>query len=69
MEVHRIDEIVTLLEAYVLDGLDLSEQRVAAALKLLDLAIDDELPPDDGDELPELADDHAVLTFPRKFAS
>lgn len=69
LEVHRIDEIVELLEAYVLDGLDLSEQRVAAALRLLDLAIDDALPPNDGDEEPISADDRAVLAFPLKFAS
>lgn len=70
MEVRRIGEIVMLLQAYVLDGLDLSEQRVAAALRLLDLALDDALPPDgDGEEMQELADDQPVLIYPPRFAA
>ena len=70
LEVHRIDEIVMMLEAYVLDGLDLSEQRVAAALRLLDLAIDDALPPNDGDEEePVTADYRPVLAYSRDFAA
>jgi hypothetical protein len=40
-----------------------------AALKLLDLYIDDAPPPDDGDEAPALADDPTILVFRPKFAS
>jgi hypothetical protein len=65
----RIDEVVKLLEAFVLGEIDLPKGRVKAALKLLDLMIDDAPPPDGGDEVPALADDQAVLVFPPKFAA
>jgi hypothetical protein len=66
----RIDEVVTLLEAYALGELNLPKGRVTAALKLLEWAIDDAPPPPDGgDEAPVLADDQAVLVFPPKFAA
>jgi hypothetical protein len=66
----RIDEIITLLQAYALGELTLPKRRVTAALRLLDLAIDDALPPDgDGEEMPELADDRVVLIYPPRFAA
>jgi hypothetical protein len=67
----RIDEVVALLEAYVLDGLDLPRERVMAALRLLDLMIDDARPHDDGAEVLMLmsADDRVIWKFPRKFVS
>jgi hypothetical protein len=65
----RIGEVVELLEAYALGEVDLPRERVMAALKLLDLMIDDAPPPDGGDEAPVLADDQAVLVYPPKFAA
>ena len=53
----RIDEIVALLERFVLGETNLSKRQVKVALKLLE-AIPDASPPDDG-----AADDQAVLTF------
>ena len=66
----RIDEVVEQLERYVLGEISLTKRQVRAGLRLLDLMIDDAPFPGDGDEeLLELVDDRAVLTFPRKFAS
>jgi hypothetical protein len=68
--IRRVDELVVLLESYVLDGVDLSEQRIMVALKLLDLAFDDLPPwPDGGDEAPTAADEQAVLVFPPRLAA
>jgi hypothetical protein len=61
--VQRIDEVVALLQSYALGEMDLPKRRVMAALKLLDLMIDDARPPDDGAEVLMSADDQAVLTF------
>jgi hypothetical protein len=36
---------------------------------LLDLAIDDALPPDGGDEMPVTADGRPVLIYPPRFAA
>jgi hypothetical protein len=58
MAAQRIDEIIELLQAYVLDGLDLPHEQVMAALALLNWAIPDASLPNDG-----AADDQAVLTF------
>ena len=58
MAAQRIDEIIELLQAYVLDGLDLPHEQVMAALALLNWAIPDASQPNDG-----AADDQAVLTF------
>ena len=44
----RIGEVVELLEAFALGEVDLPRERVMAALKLLDLMIDDAVAPDDG---------------------
>jgi hypothetical protein len=66
----RIDEVVGLLEAYVLGEIDLPRERVAAALKLLDLMVPDAPPwPDDGDVAPVLGNDQTVFAFPRKFSA
>jgi hypothetical protein len=64
----RIDEVVKLLEAFALGEIDLPKGRVTAAIRLLDLMINDAPPPDGGEEAPELADG-AVLVFPPKFAA
>ena len=48
LEVHRIDEIIELLQGFVLGEIDLPEGRVMTALRLLDWALDDA--PDDCDE-------------------
>jgi hypothetical protein len=69
MAAQRIDEIISLLESYVLDGLDLPHERVMAALRLLDLMIDDARPHDDGAEVLMSADDRVIWKFPRKFVS
>ena len=62
LEVHRIDEIIDLLQAFALGEVDLPRERVMAALKLLDLMVPDARPwPDDGDEEPVFADG---LVFP-----
>jgi hypothetical protein len=58
MSAQRIDEVVMLLERFVLGEVTLSKRQVKAALRLLDLTIDDAPRPDDG-----AADDQAVLTF------
>jgi hypothetical protein len=63
MSAQRIDEVVRLLESFVLGEIDLPRERVAAALKLLDLMVPDAPPPDDGAEALMSADDQAVLTF------
>jgi hypothetical protein len=42
----RIDAIVELLQDYALGTIDLPEQRVMAALKVLDWAIDDASTPE-----------------------
>ena len=64
----RIDEVISLLEAYVLSEIDLPHERVAAALRLLDLMVPDAAPwPDNGDEAPVFADGRVVFPFPRKF--
>ncbi len=68
MPVDRIDEVLTMLQSFALGEIDVPEDRIMVALKLLDWEIGD-APPDGGDEIPELADDRVVLTFPRKFAS
>jgi hypothetical protein len=62
--IRRIDELVVLLESYVLDGVDLSERRVSVALRLLDIALDNAPPPPDddgGDEAPIDADDRICV--------
>jgi hypothetical protein len=64
MPAQRIDEIVELLEAYALGEIDLPRERVMAALRLLDWAIDDAPPLDDGAEVLMSA-----FTFPRKFSA
>jgi hypothetical protein len=69
MSVQRIDEIISLLESYVLDGLELPHERVMAAVRLLDWAIPDARPPDDGDEALVLADEPTALVFRPKFVS
>ena len=53
----RIDEVVELLERFVLGETNLSKRQVKVALALLE-ALPDASLPDDGD-----ADDQAVLTF------
>jgi hypothetical protein len=66
----RINEIVTLLESFVLGEVNLSKRQIGVALKLLDLTIDDAPPwPDDGDEAPVLGNDQTVFAFPRKFSA
>jgi hypothetical protein len=71
--IRRIDEIVVLLESYVLGGVDLSERQVRVALRLLDLALDDTPPPpDDGDKEPVLVDADeqvVVVVFPPRLAA
>jgi hypothetical protein len=57
MAAQRIDEIVQLLQDFVLGETNLSKRQVKVALKLLE-AIPDASLPDDG-----AADDQAVLTF------
>ena len=70
LEVHRIDEIIELLQAFVLGEIDLPERRVAAALRLLDLMVPDAAPwPDNGDEAPVFADGRVVFPFSRKFSA
>jgi hypothetical protein len=63
----RIDEIVGLLESFALGEVAVPKKRIKAALKLLDLMIDDAPPPPDddgGDEVPMPvadAEDRAVV--------
>ena len=65
----RIDEVVMLLERFVLGEVTLSKRQIGVALKLLDLMVPDAPPPDDGAEVPGFADDPPVLAFPRKFSA
>jgi hypothetical protein len=66
----RIDEVLTMLERFALGEATMSERRVRVALRLLDIALDDAPPPDDGDEAQVLADaDQVVLAFPSKVAA
>ena len=58
----RIDEVVMLLERFVLGEVTLSKRQVKAALRLLDLTIDDAPRPDDGAEV-------LTFAFPRKFSA
>jgi hypothetical protein len=60
----RINEIVALLERFVLSEASMSKRQVKAALRLLDLMIDDAPPPDDGAEALMSA-----FAFPRKFSA
>jgi hypothetical protein len=70
LEVHRIDEIIELLQAFALGEIELPLERVAAALRLLDWAIDDAPPwPDNGDEAPVFVDGRVVFPFSRKFSA
>jgi hypothetical protein len=62
----RIDEIIQLLQDFALGEIDLPRERVAAALRLLDWAIDDATP-SDGDEGPVLADEPTALVFRPKY--
>lgn len=67
---HRIDEILTMLEAFALGELAVPKPRVMAAIRLLDLYIPDASPDGDGgDEVPALADDEVVVAFAPKFAA
>ena len=62
----RIDEVIALLEAYALGEIAVPKKRIKAALKLLDLMIEDAPPwPDDGDEAPVFADGRVVFPFSR----
>ena len=66
----RIDEVVALLEGFVLGEVNLSKRQIGVALKLLDLMVPDAPPwPDDGDEAPVLGNDQTVFAFPRKFSA
>ena len=59
----RIDEVVMLLERFVLGEINLSKRQVKAAIRLLDLAIPDAPRPDDGAEV-------LMSVFaPRKFSA
>jgi hypothetical protein len=69
MSVQRIDEIIELLQAFALGEIDLPHERAMAAVRLLDWAIDDAPPPDDGAEVLMSADDRVIWKFPRKFVS
>ena len=59
----RIDEVISLLERYVLGEIDLPRERVMAGLKLVDLMVPDARPADGDVEVLMSADDQAVLTF------
>jgi hypothetical protein len=63
MSAQRIDEIVELLQGFVLGEVNLSKRQVKAALRLLDL-IPDARPRDDGVEALMSA-----FAFPRKFSA
>jgi hypothetical protein len=65
MSVQRLDEIIQLLQSFALGEIELPGERVAAALRLLDLMIDDAPPPDDGAESLMSAE----FGFPRKFSA
>ena len=62
MPAQRIDEVVRLLESFVLGETNLSKRQVKAALRLLDLMVSD-APPDDGEAL------MSAFAFPRKFSA
>ena len=62
MSAQRIDEVVMLLERFVLGEVTLSKRQVKAALRLLDLMVPDAPPPDDGAEV-------LAFAFPRKFSA
>ena len=47
----RIDKVVALLERFVLGEVTLSNRQVKAALKLLDLTIEDAPPPNGSGEV------------------
>jgi hypothetical protein len=65
LEVHRIDAVISVLESYVLNEASLSKRQVKVALRLLDLMLDDELPPDGYEEEPVTTDDGLVVVYPR----
>ena len=65
MSAQRIAEIISLLEAYVLGETNLSKRQVKAALRLLDWAVPDAPPPDDGAEVLMSAE----FALPRKFSA
>jgi hypothetical protein len=69
MSVQRIAEVISLLESYVLGEVNLSKRQIGVALRLLDWAIPDARPPDDGAEVLMSADDRVIWKFPRKFVS
>ena len=59
-----------MLQSFALGELDVPEDRITVALKLLDWEIGDAPPDGDGgDEIPEQADDQAVLIYPPRFAA
>ena len=60
----RIDEVVMLLERFVLGEVTLSKRQIGVALKLLDLMVPDAPPPDDCAEVLMSA-----FAFPRKFSA
>jgi hypothetical protein len=64
MSAQRIDEVISLLERYVLGEIELPRERVMAAIKLLDLMVPDARPSDDGVEALMSA-----FAFPRKFSA
>lgn len=45
------------LESFALGEIDVPEERIMVALRLLDWAIGDASPGGDGEEMPELADE------------
>ena len=65
MSAQRIDEVVRLLESFVLGETNLSKRQVKVALHLLDLMVPDAPPPDDGAEVLSFAE----FAFPRKFSA
>ena len=69
MPAPAIDEVVKLLESFVLGEVNLSKRQIGVALRLLDWAIPDAPPPDDGAEVLMSADDRVIWKFPRKFVS
>jgi hypothetical protein len=65
----RLNEIMTLLQSHALGEITLSAERLQVALKLLDLATDDDPPPDGGEEVSAVADAPAVLVFAPRIAA
>ena len=59
----RIDEVVMLLERFVLGEVTLSKRQVKVGIKLLDLAIPDARPDDGAEGL------MSAFAFPRKFSA